>query len=70
MKWGIGDDPSMGDKVKITVLASGFDVTIFESSDKDENGEKPKETVVFRSGENSTPGAPHAPIRRAEAQPV
>jgi cell division protein FtsZ len=55
VKWGIGDDPSMGDKVKITVLASGFDVTIFESSDKDENGEKPKETVVFRSGENSTP---------------
>lgn len=55
VKWGIGDDPSLGDKVKITVLASGFDVTIFESSDKDENGEKPKETVVFRSGENSTP---------------
>lgn len=30
VKWGIGDDPSMGDKVKITVLASGFDVTIHE----------------------------------------
>lgn len=30
VKWGIGDDPSMGDKVKITVLASGFDVTIQE----------------------------------------
>lgn len=30
VKWGIGDDPTMGDKVKITVLASGFDVTIQE----------------------------------------
>lgn len=28
VKWGIGEDPSMEDKVKITVLASGFDVTI------------------------------------------
>lgn len=34
VKWGIGDDPSLGDKVKITVLASGFDVTITEG-DKD-----------------------------------
>lgn len=34
VKWGIGDDPSMGDKVKITVLASGFDVTIQEGDDK------------------------------------
>lgn len=30
VKWGIGDDPTLGDKVKITVLASGFDVTISE----------------------------------------
>ncbi len=34
VKWGIGDDPNMGDKVKITVLASGFDVTISEGDDK------------------------------------
>lgn len=30
VKWGIGDDPSMGDRVKITVLASGFDVTLVD----------------------------------------
>lgn len=30
VKWGIGDDPTMGDRVKITVLASGFDVTVVE----------------------------------------
>lgn len=34
VKWGIGDDPSLGDKVKITVLASGFDVTISEGDDR------------------------------------
>ena len=28
VKWGIADDPSLGDKVKITVLASGFDLTL------------------------------------------
>lgn len=32
VKWGIGDDPSLGDKVKITILASGFDMTVSESS--------------------------------------
>lgn len=31
VKWGIGDNPAMGDKVKITVLASGFDMTLKES---------------------------------------
>lgn len=28
VKWGIADNPELGDKVKITVLASGFDVTL------------------------------------------
>ncbi|MBD5301964.1 MAG: cell division protein FtsZ [Bacteroides sp.] len=40
VKWGIGDDPTMDDKVKITVLASGFDVTISE-----EGGDK----MVFKN---------------------
>ncbi|MDE7180672.1 MAG: cell division protein FtsZ [Muribaculaceae bacterium] len=34
VKWGIGADESLGDKVKITVLASGFDVTISDDGDK------------------------------------
>lgn len=34
MKWGIGDDPSLDDKVKVTVLASGFDMTIRENENK------------------------------------
>lgn len=28
VKWGIADNPTMGDAVKVTVLASGFDVTL------------------------------------------
>lgn len=43
VKWGIGDDPAMGDKVKITVLASGFDVTLVEKSESTENN------IVFHS---------------------
>ena len=34
VKWGIADDPSLGDKVKITILASGFDVMIKENDGK------------------------------------
>lgn len=45
VKWGIGDDPNMGDKVKITVLASGFDVTIEEDGDK---------TMVFKADKDES----------------
>lgn len=45
VKWGIGDDPSLGDKVKITVLASGFDVTISD----DEEG-----PIKMRNDDDST----------------
>lgn len=41
VKWGIADDPSLGEKVKITILASGFDVTI-----REKKGEE-KETIIF-----------------------
>ncbi len=33
VKWGIADDPAMGDKIKITILASGFDVTVRDGED-------------------------------------
>jgi cell division protein FtsZ len=46
VKWGIGDDPTMGDKVKITVLASGFNVTIKEGDD---------ETIVIKNPEPVEP---------------
>ena len=33
VKWGVADDPSLGDRVKVTVLASGFDVTLREENE-------------------------------------
>lgn len=42
VKWGIADDPTMGDKVKITILASGFDVTV-----REDQGNR----MVFDSGD-------------------
>lgn len=45
VKWGVADDPSLGDKVRVTVLASGFDVTIRE--------EKKDEKVIRFEGEKS-----------------
>ena len=40
VKWGIANDPSLGDKVKFTILASGFDVKI-----RDADGDK--DTLIF-----------------------
>ncbi|MCH5229259.1 MAG: cell division protein FtsZ [Muribaculaceae bacterium] len=36
VKWGVADDPSLGDRVRVTVLASGFDVTL-RDSDKEKD---------------------------------
>lgn len=44
VKWGIGDNPELGNSVKVTILASGFDVTIREDTGKTDD-----ETIVFRS---------------------
>ena len=41
VKWGVADDPTLGDKVRVTVLASGFDVTLREDK-KDK-----KEVITF-----------------------
>ncbi len=50
VKWGIGDDPSLGDKVKITVLAAGFDVTLREGKN-DESGKGGRTIVMASSSE-------------------
>ena len=46
VKWGIANDPTLGDKVKFTILASGFDVKIREADGEDKG-------IVFQAG-NST----------------
>lgn len=50
VKWGIGDDPTMGDKVKITVLASGFDVSVGGGKTFEAEG-KTKKTPPKKPGE-------------------
>jgi cell division protein FtsZ len=55
VKWGLGDDPSMGDKVKVTVLASGFDVTIREAN-KGGSADSAGGTIVMTA--NSQPEQP------------
>ncbi len=47
VKWGIGDNPELGDSVKVTILASGFDVTLREG---DHNGE-----IKFRPDDDPKP---------------
>lgn len=55
VKWGIGDDPTMEDKVKITILASGFDLTIADDDTtiiiKDDQPVKPLETTKKEKAE-------------------
>ena len=48
VKWGVADDPSLGDKVRVTVLASGFDITL-----RDNNDEGQKDTIIFEGGAKS-----------------
>lgn len=55
VKWGIADEPSMGEKVKITVLASGFDITLRDGKKIEGEGsgdEKMPEPIDF--GKKST----------------
>ena len=58
VKWGVADDPSLGDKVRVTVLASGFDVTLREGKKEDRivfDAEKPgKESKDYKTKSNET----------------
>ncbi|MDE5807097.1 MAG: cell division protein FtsZ [Muribaculaceae bacterium] len=51
VKWGIGDDPSLGEKVKITVLASGFDMTLRDGEEQNGGGNSGKIIVMGGNGE-------------------
>lgn len=38
VKWGVADNPELGDKIKVTILASGFDVTLRDDDNDTEGG--------------------------------
>ena len=42
VKWGVADDPTLGDKVRVTVLASGFDVTL-----RDKDNQQNEKVITF-----------------------
>ncbi|MDE6290396.1 MAG: cell division protein FtsZ [Muribaculaceae bacterium] len=60
VKWGIADNPELGDKLKVTILASGFDLTLIEGQ-KDDPGHaghadvrKKDDTVVIFGNDQET----------------
>lgn len=64
VKWGIGDNPEMGDTVKVTILASGFDVTLREADGK-------KGSINFPSGqEEKDPEEKDSARKKAEMEDV
>ncbi len=54
VKWGIADNPEMGDKVKVTVLASGFAVTLKDEDNGRIVMDAGKDTDIF----DKTPTTP------------
>ncbi len=50
VKWGIADNPELGDKVKVTILASGFDLTLTDSKEKGENNTLDEKLAIFGTG--------------------
>ncbi len=48
VKWGIADNPELGDKLKVTILASGFDLTLIEGEVAEgEKGKENEKVVIF-----------------------
>lgn len=59
VKWGIGDKPELGDAVKVTILATGFDVTIKDDENAPvESVEKEKPGSIVFKGEEDSKSAP------------
>ena len=52
VKWGIADNPELGDRLKVTILASGFDLTLIDNkkNSETENGGDSENIVLFGDG--------------------
>lgn len=51
VKWGIADNPELGDKLKVTILASGFDLTLVDGKKtKGLNATEDDNIVLFGDG--------------------
>jgi len=56
VKWGIADVPEMEDRVKITVLASGFDVTLRDEKHQDSSaGQSQNGPIIIKGNDDENP---------------
>lgn len=55
VKWGIADNPALGDKLKVTILASGFNLTLIDGGKNKQDSGKQDEEVVLFGNENDNP---------------
>ncbi|MDE5997236.1 MAG: cell division protein FtsZ [Muribaculaceae bacterium] len=68
VKWGIADNPELGDKLKVTILASGFDLTLIEKKNQEAaHGPAESEDVVI-FGEHPDPEAKIAKEKEIDNQ--
>ena len=70
VKWGIADNPELGDKLKVTILASGFNLTLVDGAKgggDDKEDSKDKDIVIFGS-ETADPAAKSAQEEEMDRQ--
>lgn len=54
VKWGIADNPELGDKLKVTILASGFNLTLVDGK-KNQKPDQEDDDVVIFGGDHENP---------------
>ncbi|MBO5445509.1 MAG: cell division protein FtsZ [Muribaculaceae bacterium] len=55
VKWGIADNPDLGDKLKVTILASGFNLTLVDGNKTSKEGQEKDDNIVIFGGEHENP---------------
>lgn len=53
VKWGIADNPELGEKLKVTILASGFNLTLVEGGAKEAQDEQGNDGGIVIFGTDS-----------------
>lgn len=57
VKWGIADNPELGDKLKVTILASGFNLTLMDGGKSNSPDDRKGEDMVIFGSESENPAA-------------
>lgn len=70
VKWGIADNPDLGDKLKVTILASGFNLTLVDGDKTGEKGQDKEDDIVIFGGEPNIQQAISAEAQAGDAEIV